>query len=130
MSLPDEELREPVSHILPLLVSAGLCLAAGRKPDMDEIVFALEIGGIVGIVLSEWILFMHRQVRCTVLKSTLSFLILLLACKCLGEALATGEFSFPVFWKGLILLGIWNRYCWYIPWVIRKRAGMRTASSR
>ena len=67
MSLPDEELREPVSHILPLLVSTGLCLAAGRKPDMDEIVFALEIGGIVGIVLSEWTLFMHRQVRCSVL---------------------------------------------------------------
>ena len=89
-----------------------------------------EIGGIVGIVLVEWTLFMHRQVRCTVLKSTLSFLILLLACKCLGEALAAGEFTFPVFWKGLILLGIWNRYCWYIPWVIRKRAGMRTASSR
>ena len=73
-----EEFQEPVYHILPLLICALLCGLAAWEKDMEGVICSLQLGAITGVLLFERIRVKHLQVGCTVLKTSLSFLILLL----------------------------------------------------
>lgn len=125
-----EEFQEPVYHILPLLISAVLCGWAAVERDMDGVVIGLQLGGITGVILFERIRFKHLQVGCTVLKTSLSFLILLLGCKWAADLLASENLSWDTSWYGIILIPALFRYRWYLPRLIRRRAGLMNSSSR
>ena len=126
---PSEEPREPFYHILPLLISAVWCGWAAVGRDMDGVVIGLQLGGITGMILFERIRVKHLQVGCTVLKTSLSFLILLLGCKWAADLLASENLSWDTSWYGIILVPALFRYRWYLPRLIRKRAGFMNSSS-
>ena len=125
-----EEFQEPVYHILPLLICALLCGLAAWEKDMEGVICSLQLGAITGVLLFERIRVKHLQVGCTVLKTSLSFLILLLGCKWAADLLASENLSWDTSWYGIILIPALFRYRWYLPWLIRRRAGLMNSSSR
>ncbi len=125
-----EEFQEPVYHILPLLICALLCGLAAWEKDMESVICSLQLSTITGVILFERIRFKHLQVGCTVLKTSLSFLILLLGCKWAADLLASENLSWDTFWYGIILIPALFRYRWYLPRLIRRRAGLMNSSSR
>ena len=124
-----EEFQEPVYHILPLLICALLCGLAAWEKDMESVICSLQLSTIIGVILFERIRFKHLQVGCTVLKTSLSFLILLLGCKWAADLLASENLSWDTSWYGIILVPALFRYHWYLPRLIRKRAGFMNSSS-
>ena len=125
-----EEFQEPVYHILPLLICALLCGLAAWEKDMESVICSLQLSTITGVILFERIRFKHLQVGCTVLKTSLSFLILLLGCKWAADLLASENLSWDTSWYGIILIPTLFRYRWYLPRLIRRRAGLMNSSSR
>lgn len=125
-----EEFQEPVYHILPLLICALLCGLAAWEKDMESVICSLQLSTITGVILFERIRFKHLQVGCTVLKTSLSFLILLLGCKWAADLLASENLSWDTSWYGIILIPALFRYRWYLPRLIRRRAGLMNSSSR
>ena len=125
-----EEFQEPVYHILPLLICALLCGLAAWEKDMESVICSLQLSTIIGVILFERIRFKHLQVGCTVLKTSLSFLILLLGCKWAADLLASENLSWDTSWYGIILIPALFRYRWYLPRLIRRRAGLMNSSSR
>ena len=125
-----EEFQEPVYHILPLLICALLCGLAAWEKDMESVICSLQLSTITGVILFERIRFKHLQVGCTVLKTSLSFLILLLGCKWVADLLASENLSWDTSWYGIILIPALFRYRWYLPRLIRRRAGLMNSSSR
>lgn len=126
---PSEEPREPFYHILPLLISAVWCGWAAVGRDMDGVVIGLQLGGITGMILFERIRVKHLQTGCKVLKTSLSFLILLLGCKWAATLLASESTARDTSLYGVLLLVALLRYRWYLPRLIRKRAGLMKSSS-
>lgn len=125
-----EEFQEPVYHILPLLICALLCGLAAWEKDMESVICSLQLSTITGVILFERIRFKHLQVGCTVLKTSLSFLILLLGCKWAADLLASENLSWDTSWYGIILIPALFRYRWYLPRLIRRRAGLMNSSSK
>ena len=123
-----EEFQEPVYHILPLLICALLCGLAAWEKDMEGVICSLQLGAITGVLLFERIRVKHLQVGCTVLKTSLSFLILLLGCKWAADLLAFENTGWDTSSYGFLLLGALWRYRWYLPRMIRKRARLKNAA--
>ena len=71
----------------------------------------------------------HLQTGCKVLKTSLSFLILLLGCKWAATLLASESTARDTSLYGVLLLVALLRYRWYLSWLIRKRAGLMKSSS-
>lgn len=124
-----EEFQEPVYHILPLLICALLCGLAAWEKDMESVICSLQLSTITGVILFERIRFKHLQVGCTVLKTSLSFLVLLLGCKWAATLLASESTARDTSLYGVLLLVALLRYRWYLPRLIRKRAGLMKSSS-
>lgn len=125
-----EEFQEPVYHILPLLISALLCGLAAWERDMEGVAYSLLLGGGIGVILFERIRVKHLQTGCSVLKTSLSFLILLLGCKWAADLLAFENLSWDTLWYGITLVLALLRYRWYLPRLIRRRAGLMNSASR
>lgn len=121
-----EEFQEPVYHILPLLICAFFCNLAAWEKDMEGVICGLQLSVITGIILFERIRLKHLQVGCTVLKTSLSFLLLLLGCKWVADLLAFENSVWDTY--GFLLLCAFLRYRWYLPRLIRKRAGLKNAA--
>ncbi|MST99576.1 hypothetical protein FYJ85_21340 [Victivallaceae bacterium BBE-744-WT-12] len=125
-----EEFQEPAYHILPLLISALLCGLAAWERDMEGVVYSLLLGGGIGVILFERIRVKHLQTGCSVLKTSLFFLILLLGCKWAADLLAFENLSWDTLWYGITLVLALFRYRWYLPRLIRRRAGLMNSASR
>ena len=123
-----EEFQEPVYHILPLLICALLCGLAAWEKDMEGVICGLQLSVITGIILFERIRLKHLQVGCTVLKSSLSFLILLLGGNWAADLRAIENTEWNTCSYGVLLLCALLRYRWYLPRLIRKRAGLKNAA--